>query len=149
DAGQRCAAGSRIIVFDRVYDAFRDAMIARTAAVRVGWGPDDECGPVISKDSLERLLRSIEGAVARGARLLTGGQGVEALRPGYFLQPTILDQVDANDDISQRELFGPVTCLYRVENFEAAIALANDTTYGLTGAIHTASSHRIEEFITS
>src|SRR6266850_3132240 len=93
DAGQRCAAGSRIIVFDRVYDAFRDAMLARTAAVKIGSGPQDDCGPVISRHSLDRLLAAVDGAVARGAHLLTGGHAVNALAPGYYMAPTVLDSV--------------------------------------------------------
>jgi len=147
DAGQRCASGSRIIVFDRVYDAFRDAMVARTAAVKVGSGPQDDCGPVISKQSLDRLLRAVEGAVARGARLLAGGNAVKALAPGYYMAPTVLENVPHDDEISQQELFGPVTCLYRAADFDAAIALANATAFGLTGAIHTFNSNRIEQFI--
>jgi aldehyde dehydrogenase (NAD+) len=147
DAGQRCAAGSRIIVFDGVYDAFRDAMLARTATMKVGSGPDDECGPVISKQSHERLLAAVGAAVKRGARVLAGGGAVDALAPGYYLQPTILENVAPDDEISQTELFGPVTCLYRVANFDEALALANSTPFGLTGAIHTVNSHRIEQFI--
>jgi len=147
DAGQRCAAGSRIIVFDRVYDAFRDAMVARTAAVKVGSGPDDDCGPVISRQSLDRLLGAVEGAVARGARVLAGGHAVKALAPGYYMAPTILDHVAHDDPISQQELFGPITCLYRAPDFDTAIGMANATTFGLTGAIHTFNSNRIEQFI--
>ena len=147
DAGQRCAAGSRIIVFDAVYDAFRDAMIARTAKVRVGSGPDDDCGPVISKASLQRLLTAVDGAVRRGARLLAGGHAVDALAPGYYMAPTVLENVAPDDEMSQQEQFGPVTCLYRVRGFEEAIALANSTSFGLTGAIHTFNSNRIEQFI--
>jgi len=147
DAGQRCAAGSRIIVFDRVYDAFRDAMMARTAAMKIGSNPDDDCGPVISKQSRDRLLAAIDAALARGARLLSGGRAVDALAPGYYMQPTILESVAPDDELSQTELFGPVTCLYRVANFDQALALANSTPFGLTGAIHTANSHRIEQFI--
>ncbi|MGH9143106.1 MAG: aldehyde dehydrogenase family protein [Vicinamibacterales bacterium] len=147
DAGQRCAAGSRILVFDRVYDAFRDAMLARTAAMRVGSGPQDDCGPVISKSSLDRLLAAIEGAVTRGARLLTGGHIVAALAPGHYLVPTVLDNVSHDDPISQEEQFGPITCLYRVQNFDEAIQLANATAFGLTGAIHTTNHNRIEQFI--
>jgi acyl-CoA reductase-like NAD-dependent aldehyde dehydrogenase len=147
DAGQRCAAGSRIIVFDKVYDAFRAAMLARAAAVKVGSGPQDDCGPVISRASLDRLLRSVAGAVARGARLLTGGRAVDALAPGYYMEPTILENVAPDDDLSQEEQFGPVTCLYRVADFEEAVRLANSTAFGLTGAIHTVNSNRIEQFI--
>jgi len=147
DAGQRCASGSRIIVFDRVYDAFRDAMLARTAAVRVGSGPHDDCGPVISRESLDRLLRAVDGAVGRGARVLAGGHALTSLAPGYYMAPTVLEDVRHDDEISQQELFGPVTCLYRASDFDAAIRLANATAFGLTGAIHTFNSNRIEQFI--
>jgi alpha-ketoglutaric semialdehyde dehydrogenase len=147
DAGQRCASGSRIIVFDRVYDAFRDAMVARTAAVKVGSGPEDDCGPVISRQSLDRLLRAVDGAVSRGARVLAGGEAVGSLAPGYYMAPTVLENVSHDDEISQQELFGPVTCLYRAVDFDAAIRMANATAFGLTGAIHTFNSNRIEQFI--
>ena len=147
DAGQRCAAGSRIIVFDRVYDAFCDAMLKCAAAMSVGSGPRDDCGPVITRQSLDRLVAAIGAALARGARLLTGGHPVDALAPGYYMAPTILDRVAPDDPLSTQELFGPVTCLYRVKDFDEAVALANATDYGLTGAIHTSSLHRIEEFV--
>jgi aldehyde dehydrogenase (NAD+) len=148
DAGQRCASGSRIIVFDRVYDAFRSAFLARVAKVRLGSGPDDECGPVISRASLDRLTAQVAGAVSRGATLVTGGRAAASLAPGYFLEPTVLEHVPPGDEVSQRELFGPVTCLYRASGFDEAIALANGTQYGLTGAIHTTNLHRAQEFIT-
>jgi len=147
DAGQRCAAGSRILVFDRVYDAFRDAMLARVKSLKIGSGPGDDCGPVISRESLDRLLAAVERAVARGARVLAGGDAVGELAPGYYMAPTVLENVAHDDEISQHELFGPVTCLYRVADFDEALQLANGTTYGLTGAIHTFNSNRIEQFI--
>jgi aldehyde dehydrogenase (NAD+) len=147
DAGQRCAAGSRIIVFDRVYDAFRDAMLTRTAGMNVGSGPQDDCGPVISKQSLDRLLEAIAGAVRRGARVLTGGHVVASLAPGYYLAPTVLDNISHDDAISQEEQFGPITCLYRVQDFDQAVRLANATSFGLTGAIHTTNHNRAEQFI--
>jgi alpha-ketoglutaric semialdehyde dehydrogenase len=147
DAGQRCAAGSRLIVFDSVYDRFLDRLLARAAKVKVGSGDEDDCGPVISNQSLDRLLRAIEGAVSRGARILCGGRRIDALAPGYYLQPTILDHVSPDDPVSQDELFGPITCVYRVNDFDEAVTLANATRFGLTGAIHTVNSNRIEEFI--
>jgi aldehyde dehydrogenase (NAD+) len=147
DAGQRCASGSRIIVFRQVYDTFRQAMVKRAEAVKVGSGPQDDCGPVISRASRDRILSAIRSAVGRGAKVLTGGTAVEALGAGYYLAPTILDDVPIDDELSQEELFGPVTCLYRVKDFDEAIAAANSTNFGLTGAIHTFNSNRIEEFI--
>ena len=147
DAGQRCASGSRIIVFRHVYDDFRQALVKRTEAVKVGSGANDDCGPVISRESRDRILKAIQGAVSRGARILTGGCAVEPLGPGYYIAPTVLDDVSLDDELSQQELFGPVTCLYRVKDFDDAINVANSTSYGLTGAIHTFNSNRIEEFI--
>jgi alpha-ketoglutaric semialdehyde dehydrogenase len=147
DAGQRCAAGSRLIVFESVYDTFRAAFLSRVKRVKVGSGPQDECGPVISRANLDRLICTVDAAVRRGARIITGGAAVEALAPGYYMQPTVLEDVAPDDEISQQELFGPVTCLYRVKDFDAALQLANSTTFGLTGAIHTTNMHRVQEFI--
>src|SRR5439155_7111702 len=117
-AGQRCAAGSRLIVFDRVYDAFRDAVVAGAASVRVGSGAEDDCGPLISRESRDRIERAVAAAVARGARVLTGGHAIAELEPGYYMAPTVLENVSADDAISQEELFGPVTCLYRAKDFD-------------------------------
>ena len=147
DAGQRCASGSRIIVFDKIYDAFRSAFLTRVAKVKLGSGPDDDCGPVISRASLDRLIAQVNGAVSRGATLVAGGQAAASLAPGSYMQPTVLENVSPTDEVSQQELFGPVTCLYRVGGFDEALRLANGTQYGLTGAIHTTSLHRSQEFI--
>ncbi|MEO7134286.1 MAG: aldehyde dehydrogenase family protein [Vicinamibacterales bacterium] len=147
DAGQRCASGSRILVFDRVYDAFRAAFLARIAKLNVGSGANDDYGPVVSRANLERLIGQVGAAVDRGATLVTGGSSVTSLAPGYFMQPTVLENVSPSDAVSQQELFGPVTCLYRVSDFDDAVRLANSTQYGLTSAIHTSSLHRAQEFI--
>jgi aldehyde dehydrogenase (NAD+) len=93
------------------------------------------------------LITQVEGASARGAEVVAGGAVAARLGPGYYMQPTVLERVSPSDEVSQRELFGPVTCLYRVKGFDEAIALANGTEYGLTGAIHTTSVHRAQEFI--
>jgi acyl-CoA reductase-like NAD-dependent aldehyde dehydrogenase len=148
DAGQRCASGSRIIVFDRVYDAFRARFLDRVAKVKVGSGAEDDCGPVISRANLDRLVTQVKGAASRGATVVTGGAAATALAPGYYMQPTVLENVPPDDEVSQMELFGPVTCLYRVNGFDDAVQLANGTQYGLTGAIHTTNLHRAQEFIT-
>ena len=147
DAGQRCASGSRLIVCDRVYDEFREVLLTRVESVKVGSGPEDDCGPVISRASLDRLLDAVHDAQSRGARVVAGGAAVESLAPGYYMQPTVLEGVSPDDEISQLELFGPVTCLYRVRDFDEAVRLANSTQYGLTGAIHTTSLHRAQEFV--
>jgi acyl-CoA reductase-like NAD-dependent aldehyde dehydrogenase len=147
NAGQRCAAGSRIIVFDAVYERFREALVRRAAALRVGPGDDDDFGPVINQHQLEGILAGIEAAKADGATVLTGGTRLTdpAHRGGFYLAPTLLEAAP-DAAISRTELFGPVATLYRVPDFEAALALANRSPYGLTACIHTGSVHRATEF---
>ena len=130
-----------------IYDAFRAAFLARVAKVKVGSGPDDDCGPVISRANLDRLIAQVQGAVSPRRHARHGG-AAGPLAPGYYMQPTVLENVSPDDEVSQHELFGPVTCLYRVSGFDDAVRLANGTHYGLTGAIHTTSLHRAQEFIT-
>jgi alpha-ketoglutaric semialdehyde dehydrogenase len=127
NAGQRCASASRLIVFDSVYEEFRQRLIAEAESY--------ETGPVISEQSLERLLDALGGA-----RVAAGGERTD--RPGWWLAPTVVEDVPADAELSCTELFGPVTILYRVGNLEEAIALVNDSPYGLTSGIHTASLHR-------
>ena len=145
NAGQRCAAGSRLIVFDAVYDRFRGLLIERAQAQKVG--PDDEhdFGPVINERQLEHMLAAVERAKAAGATVVTGGERLD--RPGFYLAPTIVEGAAADSEISCTELFGPITTLHRVEGFEEAIAVANASPYGLTAAIWTSSIHRGQEFV--
>jgi alpha-ketoglutaric semialdehyde dehydrogenase len=137
NVGQRCAAASRLVVFDSVYDEFRARFVqaARDFA---------DTGPVISERSLERCLAAVSHAVEDGAILLTGGERIP--REGWWLPPTILEGAAPDAEISCAELFGPVVVLYRVRDFAEALALVNDSPYGLTAAIHTASIHRAMRF---
>jgi acyl-CoA reductase-like NAD-dependent aldehyde dehydrogenase len=137
NAGQRCAAASRIVVFDAVYDAFRDRLLA--AVERVG-----DVGPVISEASLERILGAVEAARAAGAGVLAGGERVGTI--GWHVAPTLVEDVAPDAPLSCDELFGPVAALYRVPDLDAAVALVNDSPYGLTAAVHTASIHRAMRF---
>src|SRR5688500_10082391 len=137
NAGQRCAAGSRIIVFDAVYDRFREMPAEAVTRLKVGTGDTDDYGPVINEEQMTSMLAAVERARSAGAAVLTGGHRLTggAYGDGYFVAPTIVEQVGADDEISRSELFGPITCLYRVRGFEEAIALANDSPFGLTASI--------------
>jgi aldehyde dehydrogenase (NAD+) len=137
NAGQRCAAASRIVVFDAVYDAFRDRLT--DAVDRLA-----QIGPVISEASMERLLAAVEAARAQGATVLHGGERTSG--SGWHVSPTLVEGVAPDAALSCEELFGPVAALYRVDGFEDAVALVNDSPYGLTAAIHTASIHRALRF---
>jgi acyl-CoA reductase-like NAD-dependent aldehyde dehydrogenase len=145
NAGQRCAAGSRIIVFDAVYETFKAMLVEATSRLKVGTADTDDYGPVINEQQMKNMLASVERAKAAGAVILTGGHRVG--REGFFVAPTILEHAGPNDEISRSELFGPITCLYRVKDFEEAVALANDSPFGLTASIHTQNIHRAMTFI--
>jgi len=136
NAGQRCASASRIVVFDSVYEAFRELLVAGAEAL--------PAEPVISEASLERILAAVRRAADEGAAVLCGGGRLD--RPGWYLPPTVLEGAAPDAEISCTELFGPVTLLFRVRDLEEAIALVNDSPYGLTAAIHTASLHRAIRF---
>jgi aldehyde dehydrogenase (NAD+) len=136
NAGQRCASASRIVVFDAVYELFRERLVDAVASV--------DSQPVICRESMERILEAVARAQVDGATVLAGGTRLE--RPGWHVAPTLVEGASSGAEISRLELFGPVTVLYRVADLDEAIALVNDSPYGLTAAIHTASVHRALRF---
>ena len=148
NAGQRCASTSRIIIFDSVYDQFREMLIARTQKLKMGASDDDDFGPVINEGQLNNMLEVVEKARQNGAVVLTGGGRLNDVehKDGYYMAPTLLENVNPHDEISECELFGPIATLYRVKDFDEALALANDTPYGLTASIHTRNLHRAVRF---
>jgi alpha-ketoglutaric semialdehyde dehydrogenase len=134
NAGQRCAAASRIVVFDAVYDVF----VGRLVDAATGLDP---IGPVISEASMERILGAVETAFEHdGVNVLCGGERVGDR--GWHVAPTLVEGVPPGAPLSCEELFGPVAALYRVASLDEAVSLVNDSPYGLTAAIHTASVHR-------
>jgi aldehyde dehydrogenase (NAD+) len=149
NAGQRCAAGSRIIVFDAVYDQFKTMLVEAAKKLKVGTGDTDDYGPVINEEQMTSMLASVESAKQSGAAVLTGGARLTGGRytGGYFVAPTIIEHAGPNDEITRSELFGPITCLYRVKDFDEAIALANDSPFGLTASIHTQNINRAMAFV--
>jgi aldehyde dehydrogenase (NAD+) len=136
NAGQRCASASRIVVFDSVYDELRGRLAEAADAL--------EPEPVISEQSLERILGAVERAVAGGASVVTGGGRLD--RPGWYLSATVLEGAAPDAEISCTELFGPVTLLFRARDLDDAIGLVNESPYGLTASIHTSSLHRAMRF---
>ena len=148
NAGQRCAAASRIIVFDAVYDRFVESLVPAVEALAVGPGDGDFLGPVINRRQLDNMTAAVKRAVAGGAKILAGGDRIRDPEhaAGFYMAPTLLADVSPDDEIAREELFGPVTILFRVRNFDEALALANRSDYGLTSAIHTGSLHRAMEY---
>ncbi|SDG00617.1 aldehyde dehydrogenase (NAD+) [Sinosporangium album] len=144
--GQRCTASSRLIVQAGVHDRFVDALTKATQALRVG-DPLDEhsrLGPVASADQLTQNLEYVEIGRREGATVVAGGQ--HTADEGQFMRPTLF--VDARNDmrLAREEIFGPVSCVIRVDGFDEAVGVANDTPFGLSSGIITTSLSAAERF---
>jgi betaine-aldehyde dehydrogenase len=146
-AGQSCNAGSRLLVQETIYGPFMKSYIQAASAIRVGNGldPSTEMGPIVSETQMKRVLGYIESGNEGGAKLSLGGRRmVEGdYSKGYFVQPTIFENVDRNARIFQEEIFGPVLCVLPFRDEEDAIAIANDTRFGLAGDVWSRSLTRI------
>src|SRR5262249_47186591 len=149
-AGQTCICGSRQIVHERVYDQFVEKLAAKARAIRIG-NPADasvQLGPVISARQRQRVLNYVEIGLEEGARLVAGGRvpADPSLAKGYFVEPTVFADVAPRMRIFQEEVFGPFTSVTRFHDEDEAVALANDSQFGLAGAVRTtnlARAHRV------
>ena len=139
-SGQGCLVGSRLLVQDSVYDQVVGMVQGIIGSMRVG-NPFEEgtyMGPVIHAGACERILGVIERARSDGAKLLAGGERLGGdLADGYFIQPTVFGDVDNGSDLARTEVFGPVLAVLRFGSEEEAVAIANDSPYGLAAYVHT------------
>ncbi|MGW1682039.1 aminobutyraldehyde dehydrogenase [Saccharopolyspora sp. NPDC002376] len=137
NTGQDCSAASRVLVSASNYDQVVEALVASVESLRVGdpSAPDMEMGPVAHEAHRDRVVGFLDRAVAAGAKVRAGGGAIE--RSGFFVAPTVLTDVDQRSEIVQREVFGPVLTVQRVEDDDAAFALANDVVYGLGASVFT------------
>ncbi len=146
--GENCSCGSRLIVEKGVKDALLEKITAELKAWPTGdpLDPGNPLGSMIEKGHMEKVLSYIETGKSEGANLLLGGNRILTETGGYFVEPTIFDGVTNQMKIAQEEIFGPVLSVIEVENEQEAIAVANDTPYGLAASVYTASldsAHRI------
>jgi 1-pyrroline-5-carboxylate dehydrogenase len=140
--GQKCSACSRAIIDERIYDKFLDALKARVEKITVGDPTENpNMGAVINEGSMKSILDYIEYGKKDG-RLITGG--VRAPGEGYFVQPTVIADIKPKSKLEQEEIFGPVLAVIKSKNFDHALEIANDTEFGLTGAVYTKSKEKIE-----
>ena len=140
--GQKCSACSRAIVEEPIYDVFLSRLRERVSQLTQGDPVENKnTGPVVNEGAMKSILEYIEIGKKEG-RLITGGSRVEG--EGYYVQPTVIADVAPNARISQEEIFGPVLAVIKSRNFEDSLAIANNTEYGLTGAIYTSSPDKIE-----
>ncbi|OLB83408.1 MAG: L-glutamate gamma-semialdehyde dehydrogenase [Acidobacteriales bacterium 13_2_20CM_2_55_5] len=145
--GQKCSACSRAIVDERIYDKFLDRLKARVEKINVGDPAENaNMGAVINEGSMKSILDYIEIGKKDG-RLITGGSRVTNAGEGYFLQPTVIADIPPKSRLEQEEVFGPVLAVIKAKNYDHALEIANDTEFGLTGAVYSKSRDKIERAI--
>jgi len=142
NGGEACTAANRFYVHEAVADEFSNRFAQRLAALRVGPGLDDgtELGPLVNEDTRTKVATLVDEATKTGGRVVTGGQVPD--RRGYFYQPTVLDDVQADAGILDEEIFGPVAPIVRFTDPDEAVALANSTEYGLVSYLYTRDLRR-------
>jgi acyl-CoA reductase-like NAD-dependent aldehyde dehydrogenase len=142
NTGQSCCSVERIYVHERIHDAFVEHFVATVAAFQVGdpREPGTYIGPITRPAQMAVLASQVADAVARGARLCTGGKRIE--RAGHWFEPTVLTQVDHSMAVMREESFGPLIGIQKVSGDDEALALMNDTRYGLTAGMYTRDEAR-------
>ncbi|HEX7000813.1 MAG TPA: CoA-acylating methylmalonate-semialdehyde dehydrogenase [Trueperaceae bacterium] len=149
-AGQRCLATSAVVTVGAARDEFTERITAAAEARRVGYGLDEgvEMGPVISLESKQRISSLVDQGLKEGARALVDGRQkeVDGFRDGYFVHPTVLDQVDPTSTIATNEVFGPVLALMHARDLDEAIAIVNDRRFGNQASIFTSSGAAARHF---
>jgi 1-pyrroline-5-carboxylate dehydrogenase len=145
--GQKCSACSRAIVDERIYDIFLEKLKARVEKITIGDPAENaNMGAVINEGSMKSILDYIEVGKKDG-RLITGGGPAKNAGEGYFLQPTVIADIPPKSRLEQEEVFGPLLAVIKSKNYDQALEIANDTEFGLTGAVYTKSRERIERAI--
>lgn len=142
--GQKCSACSRLIVDEKVHDELVEKVVNLTRALNVGHPAESNTNvaAVINKRSFDKTLDYISKGTAEGGKVLTGGTGDDS--QGYFIEPTVIDDVRPGATIEQEEIFAPVLAVIKARDFDHALEIANDTEFGLTGAVYSTDQGRLE-----
>lgn len=146
--GQKCTAASRLIVHRAVHDAFTERLVRAAQALRVGHAlaPDTQIGPAVSAGQLASNLDWVASGCAEGAEVLCGGTALERPTQGHFMAPAVMAGTTSAMAVNREEMFGPITCIQKVDSYDEALARANDTPFGLTAGIMTRNLARAMDF---
>jgi malonate-semialdehyde dehydrogenase (acetylating)/methylmalonate-semialdehyde dehydrogenase len=151
-AGQRCLAGANVVAVgdDAFYERLKAKLKTSAEALKTGYGIDEsvQMGPLRSKDAMDKVLSYIDTGLKEGAKLILDGRGIKVpgFEQGYFIGPTIFDNVDPKSKIGSEEIFGPVMCLIKTKNFEEAVKMIHENPYGNAASIFTSSGKWAREF---
>jgi 1-pyrroline-5-carboxylate dehydrogenase len=143
--GQKCSACSRAIVVEKCYDQFVATTAKKVEALTIGDAadPSNYMGPVVNEKSFNSIMGYISKGIAEGGRCVAGG--VRAADGGYFIRPTVIADVDPKATISQEEIFGPVLAIIKARDFDHALEIANNTEFGLTGAVYSKNAKHLKK----
>src|SRR5205814_248582 len=143
--GQKCSACSRLIVDEKVHDELMSKVVELTKKLKLGLPTeaDTNVAAVINKRSFDTTIGYINKGIAEGGEVLTGGNGDDT--NGFYIEPTVIDNVLPGSTIEQEEIFAPVLAVIKARDFDHALEIANDTEFGLTGAVYSASNERLEQ----
>src|SRR5215212_3016926 len=143
--GQKCSACSRLIVDEKVHDALVEKVVELTKSLKVGMPTeaDTNVAAVINKRSFDKTLDYIKKGESEGGTIVTGGSGVD--EDGFFIEPTVIDNVAPGATIEQEEIFAPVLAIIKAKDFDHALEIANDTEFGLTGAVYSTTQANLEK----
>jgi malonate-semialdehyde dehydrogenase (acetylating)/methylmalonate-semialdehyde dehydrogenase len=149
-AGQRCLAGALVLAVGEIYERLRDRLVDAASRIKVGNGLNEsvQMGPVVSQRALERILSYIDQGLAEGAEVILDGRGIRVQEHpnGYFVGPTIFDNVHPRMTIVQDEIFGPVLGIVHVSDFEQALQVIDGLPYGNAASLFTSSGKWAREF---
>jgi 1-pyrroline-5-carboxylate dehydrogenase len=140
--GQKCSAGSRAIIVDKVYDQVLQKVVEKTKQLKIGevTEPETLIGPVVDENAMKKITEYIEIGKGEGRLVVGGGHH----SPGYFIEPTVIADVDPHARVAQEEIFGPVLAVIKAKDFDDAMQIANGTEYGLTGSLYSQDTQHIE-----
>ena len=146
--GQKCTASSRLVVHERIHDAFVEKLVAGARALKVGHALEDgtQIGPAVSAEQLQGNLDYLEVANSEGGELLCGGERLERPTEGYYMAPAVIANTDNAMRVNREEMFAPIACVIKVGSYDEALATVNDTNFGLTSGIVTGSLARASHF---
>jgi 1-pyrroline-5-carboxylate dehydrogenase len=142
--GQKCSACSRLIVDETVHDELMEKVVALTKSLKVGSPTEGDTNmtAVINQKSFDKAIEAIKTGQKEGGKLIVGGGGDSS--QGFYIEPTIIDEVEPNSTVEQEEIFAPVLAVIKAKDFDHALEIANDTQYGLTGAVYSKNEEKLE-----